>query len=224
MKIEDIFKDAETLTLEEFQAKAKEGGANFADLSEGKYISVSKHNSEIQAKDDQISTLNDTLSERDKDLSNLQGQLKDAGNDAEKLSTVSSELSNLQAKYDADTKAYQAQLDRQARDFAIKEHAATKQFTSDAAKRDYIRSMQDSEDVKLKKGELLGIKDFDEAYSKDNETAFIKEENKEPDKQTEPQPGNSTLPMFAQQTPGESGTQSPTGKESFGFSFIPQAQ
>ena len=223
MKIEDIFKDAETLTLEQFQAKAKEGGANFADLSEGKYISVSKHNSEIQAKDDQISTLNDTLSDRDKDLASLKDQLKDAGNDAEKLSTVSADLTALQSKYEEDTKAFQIKLDKQARDFAIKEHAATKHFTSDAAKRDYIRSMQDSEDVKLKKGELLGIKDFDDAYSKDNETAFIKEENKEPDKQ-EPQQSNSNLPMFAQQTPGESGTQAPSGKESFGFSFIPQTQ
>ena len=226
MKIEDIFKDAETLTLEEFQAKAKEGGANFADLSEGKYVSVSKHNSEIQAKDDQISTLNDTLSERDKDLASLKDQLKDAGNDAEKLSTVSADLSALQSKYEEDTKAFQTKLDNQAREFAIKEHAATKNFTSNAAKRDYIASMQSSEDVKLKKGELVGVKDFDEAYSKDNEEAFIK--NAE-DSENEPnnnidQQNNSILPMFAQPTPGESTNNNVSGKESFGFSFIPQQQ
>ena len=229
MKIEEVFKDAESLTLEQFQAKAKEGGANFTDLSEGKYVSVSKHNSEIQAKDDQISTLNDTLSERDKDLASLQSQLKDAGNDAEKLSTVSADLSALQTKYEEDTKAFQNKLDKQARDFAIKEYAATKKFSSGAAKRDYIASMQNSEDIKMsKKGELLGLKDFDEAYSKENEDAFLKEEGANNDQQAgqqPPQQTGSTLPKFAQQTPGESGNGgSSGGKESFGFSFIPQAQ
>lgn len=223
MKIEDIFKDAENgaLTLEQFQAKAKEGGANFTDLAEGKYISVAKHNSEVQAKDDQISTLNDTISERDKDLASLQSQLKDAGNDAEKLSTVSADLSALQTKYEEDTKAFQMKLDKQARDFAIKEYAATKKFSSGAAKRDYIASMQKSEDIKMsKKGDLLGLKDFDEAYSKENEDAFIKEE--EQSQQTNPpEQSNSNLPMFAQQTPGESGNQG-ASTESFGFSFIPQ--
>lgn len=228
MKIEDIFKDAENgaLTLEQFQAKAKEGGANFTDLSEGKYISIAKHSSEVQAKDEQISTLNDTLSERDKDLASLQSQLKDAGNDAEKLSTVSADLSALQVKYEEDTKAFQNKLDKQARDFAIKEYAATKKFSSSAAKRDYITSMQNSEDVKMsKKGTLTGIAEFDDVYSKENEDAFVKEDVKpESNNNQQGQQFNSNLPMFAQPTPGESGQNDGPKTESFGFSFIPQAQ
>ena len=75
-----------------------------------------------------------------------------------------------------------------------------------------------------KKGELLGLKDFDEAYSKENEDAFIKDAKEPEDKKPAEQQPGSKLPMFAQQTPGESGTQNNGGKESFGFSFIPQTQ
>lgn len=227
MKIEDVFNGAEdgSLTLEKFNAIAKEKGANFTDLSEGKYVSVSKHNSEIQTKDEQISTLNNTLSERDKDLASLQDQLKNAGNDSEKLSTVSADLSALQAKYDEDTKAFQAKLDKQARDFAIKEYAAGKTFSSAAAKRDYIANMSKSDSVKLSKdGVLKGVVDFDDDYSKENADAFVvsNDESGKPDEQTG-QNGNP-LPMFTQGTPGEQGANNGAGqKESFGFSFIPQA-
>lgn len=227
LKIEDIFNGAEegTLTLEQFQAAAKEKGANFVDLSGGDYIGIRKHNSEIEAKDNQINTLNDTLSERDKDLENLKGQLKEAGNDSEKLATVSQELTTLQTKYEEDTKSFQNQLAQQAREFAIKEYAAGKNFTSSAAKRDYIESMKKTDSVKLdKNGELKGVSDFDSDYTKDNADAFV----------TEEQPGSTEdeglnggsgytgnpLPMFVQQTQGEAFK--PDAKESFGFSFLPK--
>lgn len=229
MKIDDVFSGAEggSLTLEQFNAIAKEKGANFTDLSEGKYVSVSKHNSEIQAKDEQISTLNGTLSERDKDLAGLQEQLKNAGNDAEKLSTVSADLSALQTKYDEDTKAFQSKLDKQARDFAIREYANGKNFSSSAAKRDYIASMQKSDNVKLNKdGVLKGVSDFDEDYSKENKDAFIVTDEGEADNQNN-QSGQQNLgnplPMFTQSTPGES-TQGGGQKESFGFSFLPRTE
>lgn len=230
MKIEDVFSGAEggSLTLEQFQAKAKEGGASFADLSEGNYVSISKHNSELKAKDDQINTLNTNLSDRDKDLASLQDQLKNAGNDAEKLSSVSADLSALQTKYDEDTKAFQAKLDKQARDFAIKEYAASKKFTSAAARRDYIANMQNADNVKLNKdGVLKGVSDFDTDYSKENADAFIVDnegENLNPDNQsgTQVQAQGNPLPMFTQGTPGEGGSGASGQKESFGFSFIPQ--
>ena len=231
LKIEDIFNGAEdgTLTLEQFQAAAKEKGANFVDLSGGDYIGIRKHNSEIEAKDNQISTLNDTLSERDKDLASLQEQLKDAGNDAEKLSTVSGELTALQNKYEQDTKAFQNQLAQQAREFAIKEYAGTKNFTSSAAKRDYIETMKKTDSVKLdKNGELKGVSDFDSDYTKDNADAFITgEQNPEPEQDQGLNGGGSgyqgnPLPMFVQQTQGEAFK--PDAKESFGFSFLPRSE
>lgn len=225
-KVDDIFDGAEggTLTLETFKKLAEEKGAKFVDLSEGNYISVKKHNDEIEAKDGQISTLNGTLSERDKDLAALQDQLKEAGNDAEKLSTISADLSALQAKYEEDTKSYEQKLAQQARDFAIKEYAAGKKFTSTAAKRDYISNMQKSDSVKLDKtGILKGVSDFDEDYSKENADAFISDGGEETPIQTPtPDPQQNPLPMFVQQTQGEV-FKGETGKESFGFSFLPKA-
>ena len=228
MKIDDVFNGAEggTLTLEQFQSIVKEKGANFTDLSEGNYVSVSKHNSEIKVKDEQINTLNDTLSERDKDLATLQEQLKNAGGDAEKLASVSADLTALQGKYETDTKAFQEKLDKQARDFAIKEYAAGKTFSSAAARRDYIASMTKADNVKLNKdGVLKGVSDFDEDYSKENADAFVTNNNGNEDgKQTVPEgsQGGNPLPMFTQGTPGEGGSNNNGQKESFGFSFIPK--
>ena len=54
--IKDVFKDSETLTLEQFEAKAKELGFKFADLSDGKYVSKSKYDDDLKAKDTEIST------------------------------------------------------------------------------------------------------------------------------------------------------------------------
>lgn len=231
MKIEDIFNGAEggTLTLEQFSAAATKGGAKFVDLSEGGYVSQSKHTSELSAKDKQIDTLNDTIAERDKDLAGLKQQLTDAGNDAEKLSTLSTEFSTLQEKYENDTKAYQSQLASQAREFAIKEYAATKKFTSAAARRDYIKSMQDAEEVKLsKKGILTGTEQFDTDYSTENADAFVTEsagsesENTSGQEQNDNQQGGNPLPMFAGQTNGEQ-FKDDNAKGTFGFSFIPQS-
>ena len=49
--IKDIFEKSEngTLTYEQFEALAKEKDAKFADLSDGKYVSKSKYDSDIKA-------------------------------------------------------------------------------------------------------------------------------------------------------------------------------
>lgn len=225
MKIEDVFKDAENgvLTLEQFTSKVKEAGGKFVDLSEGNYVSQNKYSTDIKNRDDQISELNGIISQRDSDLDSLQKQLEAAGNDAEKLGTLASDLSALQVKYDEDTKSYQAQLSKQARDFAIKEHAATKKFSSAAAKRDYIQSMKNSEDVKLsKKGLLLGLDEFDTDYANENADAFLVEsKNPKEDEQTQGISNVGKTPMFIEHTSGEPfKDDSSTG--SFGFSFMPR--
>ena len=136
------------------------------------------------------------------------------------------DLSALQTKYDEDTKAFQAKLDKQARDFAIKEYAAGKKFSSAAARRDYVEQMKKAENVKLNKdGVLKGTSDFDEDYSKENEDAFIVgsgDDKPNPDGQPGTQAPGNPLPMFTQGTPGEGGSGAGGQKESFGFSFIPQ--
>ena len=97
MNLKEIFEQSAdengALTYEQFEALAKESGAKFADLSDGKYVSKSKYDADLKAKDtqieninSQIENLNQTVSTRDEDLKNLQKQLEDAGQDATKLS------------------------------------------------------------------------------------------------------------------------------------------
>ena len=188
------------LTVESIEEAIKANNVKFADLNEGNYVSRRKYEDDLKAKDTEITGLNETLKARDTDLSDLQTKLSEAGTDAEKLSTLSNNLSTLQSKYDEDTKALQAQLAGQARDFAIREYASTKNFTSGAAKRDYISSMQKAESVRLdKNGTLKGLSDFDEDYSKENADAFVVESDSSGQEMfEEPTP----LPQFASPTQG----------------------
>lgn len=174
MQIKDIFEKGEngTLTYEQFSALAKESKANFTDLSEGNYVSKSKYEDDLKAKDSAIETLNGTIKTRDTDLAELKSKLEEAGTDAEKLSTLSSDFDGLKAKYDADVKAYQAQLKQQAYEFAVKEFANGKKFSSNAAKRDFVNSMI-AKSLKMEDGKIIGASDFADSYSKDNADAFI---------------------------------------------------
>lgn len=198
MKIKEVFEQAEdgTLTYEQFQAIVKEANANFTDLAEGKYVSKGKHDDELANLQSQIETLNGTIGTRDTDLEALKKQLEEAGTDAEKLASLSSDFSTLQSKYDEDIKSYKEKLKRQAYEFAVKDFANKQQFTSNAAKRDFIQSML-AKGLKMEGDTILGADDFRQAYSAENEDAFVVEEvDPEPD----PFP---TRPTFVGSTPSE---------------------
>ena len=119
MNIKDLFINAENgmLTYEQFEEAAKEAGASFKDVKDGNYVSKSKYESDLRAKDNdieqlngQLENLNSTIATRDADLENLKHQLEEAGNDATKLTELNTNLANLQAKYDQDVKDYQDKL------------------------------------------------------------------------------------------------------------------
>lgn len=196
MTIKEIFEKAEngTLTYEQFIELAKE--AKFADLTTGEYVSKHKYDEDIKAKDTEISGLNDTIKTRDNDLKDVKKKLKDAGTDANKLSEIETNLSNLQEKYNTDTKELQDKLNRQAYEFAVRTFAGTKKFTSNAAKRDFERSMI-AENLKLDKSgqTIIGADDFVKIYSEANTDAFVVESPKP----TEPEPPK---PTFVNTTPG----------------------
>lgn len=178
MTIKELFDKAEngTLTFDQFQQLA--GSAKFIDLSEGAYVSKNKYTEDLQAKDTEIEGLKTTIATRDTDLKDLKKQLKDAGTDADKLSKLSGDLEQLQGKYDVDTKALQQKLEQQAYEFAVKEFAGTKKFTSNAAKRDFINSMI-AENLKLDKDNssiIIGAEDFTTKYSNNNSDAFVVEQ------------------------------------------------
>lgn len=223
MTLKEILEEAQaedgTLTIESIEEVIANNHVKFADLNEGKYVSKHKYEDDIKAKDTEINGLNETLKSRDTDLTDLQAKLAEAGTDAEKLSTLSTDLTSLQTKYNEDTKALQDQLANQARDFAIREYASTKQFSSAAARRDYISTMQKSDLIKLdKNGDLKGLTDFDEDYSKENADAFISEEDYEVNDYSEP----DSLPMFVDSTQGTyDSNPDPTGGFAESFHFTP---
>ena len=103
-----LFNKAEngTLTFEQLKAACEEAGVKPANLATGEYVSKSKYDSDIAAKDTQINTLNETLTTRDTDLEGLRRQLEDAGTDATKLSELTTQFGTLKAQYETDTKKF----------------------------------------------------------------------------------------------------------------------
>lgn len=209
MTIKELFGKSEngTLTYEQFEALSKESNANFADLSEGKYVSKNKYEDDIKAKDSAIETLNGTITTRDNDLADLKSKLEAAGTDADKLASLTGEFNSLQTKYDDDIKSYQDRLRKQAYEFAVKDFASSKKFTSNAAKRDFINSMI-AKELKMDDGKILGAEDFVKAYSNDNSDAFVTEAP-EPEK---------PMPTFAKAVTPTS-TVKQTNENAFGFHF-----
>lgn len=208
--IKKLFEGTEGLTYEEFTQKANEAGIKFANLSDGKYVSKSKYDSDLANKDGQIKDLNDTIASRDSDLADIQSQLEKAGADETKLTKLSSDLESLQKRYDDEVKSYQGKLEKQAYEFAVKEFANGKQFTSNAAKRDFVNSMV-AKELKMEDGKILGAEDFVTSYSTDNADAFVVD-TPEP----EPAEPKAPKPEFVNPT----GSADPTDLgEHFNFNF-----
>lgn len=217
MTIEELFKKSEdgALTYEQFMKLA--GSAKFADLSEGNYVSKQKYTDDLASRDTRITTLNETLGTRDSDLQKLQKQLEEAGTDATKLNEVNTKFADLQKQYDKDTKAYQKQLKEQAYQFAVKEFANTKKFTSNAARRDFINSMM-AKNLQMENDRIIGAEDFVAMYSEENADAFEVEKTPEQSQQTTPK-----VPMFTAPTQGAEPTQEDkTGgfANAFNFTYV----
>lgn len=189
MTIQEVFAKAEngTLTWEQFQTLA--GTAKFADLSEGNYVSRQKYEDEIGQRDTQITTLNQTIETRNSDLTNLQNTLKDAG-DIDAMKKAVTDLAELQQTYAKETKAYQRQLKQQAYEFAVKEYANNLEFTSPAAKRDFVSQMI-AKNLTMDGDTIIGATDFEKVYRQDNAKSFVEE--------APPAPANP-FPTFVQPT------------------------
>lgn len=172
-ELKELFENAEdgVLSYEQFVEAAKEAGAKFKDISSGNYVSVQKYNDDLEAKSKEIEVLNGTISTRDTDLVELQKKLEAAGTDAEKLETLGNDFTKLQTKYEKEVKAYQEKLQKQAYEFAVKSYASSQDFSSEAAKRDFINQMLGA-DLKMDGDTLIGATDFREAYASSNADAF----------------------------------------------------
>ena len=201
MKVKELFEKAgnRALTFDQLEALMKESKVNFADLSEGGYVSKHKYEDELAAKAKEIETLNATLGSRDSDLTELRKHLQEAEDGYIKVQELNAAIKDLQGKYDEDTKAYKEQLSKQAYEFAVKDYASELEFSSQAAKRDFIQSMLDAELKMGKDGKLLGMDDFKKNYEKENKDAFVSQAP------ADNNPSNvygNAQPQFVSSTPG----------------------
>ena len=196
MDIKELFDNAEggTLNYEQFTEAAQQAGAKFTDLSEGGYVSKKKYEDEITARKAEIETLNGTLATRDTDLAELQQRLEEVGVDGDKLAQLTSEFETLNTKYKEEKKSYEAQLKKQAYEYAVKDFANSRKFTSNAAKRDFIQSMLGA-DLKVDNGNIFGAEDFAKQYAEENADAFVVEQPAEPEPDV-------PKPQFVTTTPG----------------------
>lgn len=197
MTIKEIFDKGEngTLTYAQFEELAKD--AKFADLTTGDYVSKKKYEDELSGKDGQIKTLNDTISNRDKDLKILKEQLETAaqadGADKQALEKLTADMASLQDKYNSDMKTYKAQLAEQSYEFAVKEYANGIEFSSAAAKRDFIGQFKQA-GLKMDGDMILGADDFRTKYQESNPDAFPVKAEPAPAEPVKP------LPEFVQPT------------------------
>lgn len=213
--LKNIFASAENgaLTYEQFNSALTAQGIKLANLSEGNYVSKQKYDDELKARDTRISTLDETIKTRDADLVKLQTSLD--GADVETLKKASRDLADLQKKYDKETKAYEAQLSQQAYEFAVREFAGGKQFTSKAAKRDFVKSMI-AEKLTMKDGKIIGADDFVTSYQSENDDAFVTESKDPAPQQSAPKP--TFVASTAQSAPAQ---EDQTGGFASAFHFTP---
>lgn len=193
------------LTFEQLKAACKEKGIKPVDLSGGEYVSKHKYDDDLKAKDTTIDTLKGNLAARDTDIAQLKDDLKKSGDDAQKVSDLGKQLEDWQTKYKTDTDNLNAKLAKQAKEFAVRDCVNGRQFTSNAAKRDFENYMMQQE-FTIKDDKIIGIDDFVTAYTKDNQDAFV-QEKKEDSKQ----------PAFVTTTNGKESVTATGGEFSFNF-------
>lgn len=179
MKREDVSKIFEKATDEQINAILD---INSKDIGNAK--------AKADTLTEQITALNEQIKQRDADLTAMRDKLTAAQADAGKLTEAQTALSDLQAKYAADQKAWDEQKAAQAYEFAVKSKAGELKFSSNAAKNDFIRSAIEK-GMKLDGDTILGFEDFKKAYMDADPTAFVPEEPAKPSP-TITLPGKST--------------------------------
>lgn len=186
--------DNGALTWEQFSQAVSDKGFKVADLSSGNYVSKRKFDDEIKQRETTINELNTQISTRDTDIQSLQTQLADGTKDNEtKFADLTSQLSTLQGKYDTQRTEYENKINHMNYEYAVKDFANTKKFSSDAAKRDFVSQML-SANLTMQDKSIMGAEDFATKYQESNSDAFVVDTPPAP-----PEPDNK--PTFIQPTP-----------------------
>lgn len=196
------------LTWEQFSAAVTDKGYKLVDLSSGNYVSKLKYDDDIQTRDTTISDLNTQIANRDTDIATLQSQLTDGSKDSEtKISDLTSQIATLQSNYEAQKTDYESKLSAQQYEFAVRNFAGKQKFSSNAAKRDFIKEMI-SANLTMQDKTIMGADDFATKYRETNSDAFVADEPAPPAQEPE------NKPTFIQPTPP-----TPPEENPFNFNF-----
>ena len=210
---------------------------DFIMTENGKDINAAKGDAAaIQTKLDQANTqvqgLQQQLADRDKDIQTL----KDAAKDNE---GINQKLTDLQAKYDADTKSLQKKLDDQRIETAIDKAFADVPFASNLARKAAIADFKAKGYKLTEAGTFSEAPSFIEALKKDDPAAFkteSKDEHKDENNKDNPSGGHpfgdgnswvndpqgENLPRFTHQMTNQQGGANPLSggqNQPMGLSF-----
>lgn len=163
--------------------------------------------SDLTARDTEITGLKAQIKERDTDIKELR---KQSGN-SEELNT---RLTELQTKYDTDTKALEKQMEDLRTDHAIDKFFAPIPFASELARKAAISEFREKK-FKLEGDKFQGGEEFIASLKKSDPAAF-KPENSTEGMGNGGKPENASLPYFTKSLNQEP----PTAKGNpFNFNF-----
>jgi len=118
-----------------------------------------------------ISSLQSQIADRDKDIADLK---KTAGDNAD----LNKKFEELQSKYDTETAAFKAQIEKRDYTDALRTAISDNKikFTSKAAEK-YFYSEAESKKMKLENGKLTGFDDFYKSQKEADASAFVADDN-----------------------------------------------
>lgn len=160
---------------------------NGSDIENAKSAAAKKFDSERETMQGQIEDLKTQVTQRDADLTDIQKQLAAANENEGKLAEAQKSLSSLQKKYETETKAWEAKSAQQAYEFAIREKANALKFSSEAAKKTFVREAIDKGFKMENDGTIYGLDQYIDTYRTIDPGAFAVEKEPEPPK-ADPEP------------------------------------
>lgn len=170
-----LFGNGEALTFDQLMEKAQAAQMKVVNLADGGYVSKSKFNDQTGTLNQQITDLQSQLAQRDNDISTLRETLTVAQADASKLGDVQRTLSEMQNRYTTEKQQYEEKLSSQAYEFAIRERVNGLKFSSKAAKSAFMKSAVDKK-FAMENGNLLGFDDYVNQYKAEDSGAFAQED------------------------------------------------
>lgn len=174
-----LFGDNKTAQAQFEEALKAHPEIKLVNLADGGYVSKSKYDDDIRAKETNINTLTGTIAERDSAISGLRKQLETAGTDAQLLQNLQAQLTTIETQAATDKKNYETALKKEINKGACKDFANGLKFRSKADKEHFISSII-AKNLDMENGKLIGASDYLDWYKTEYADSFVVEEDPEP--------------------------------------------